>query len=177
MGYGGASLTTTSLNRPEFDEMLERIAAFDLHLPADMVTFQGHGQISDEAWQRAVLAWVHLTFGEAWSGQACASCRTALSWHPGTVGGDPDQCAHLTVLDYGYAYAESRPCDGGGVISQTTGWLETSEWAQIDEWLYGRSALYSGDNYLVAVGSQDMTDAGQTRLEELARNIYDRLSR
>jgi len=177
LGYCGQTLTVTSLNRPEFGEMLERLAAFELETPTDSLVFQGRGQIDDPAWQRAVLAWVHWTFGETWSGRACAACRTALSWHLGPLTtDDPSQCAHLTVLDYGQAYAEVRPCEGGPVLVQANGWLETDEWGQLDEWLTGRSELYSGDNYLAGAGSQSMTQAEQAQLEELARGTYTRLS-
>ncbi len=176
LGYCGADLTTIPLNRPEFKEMLERFGAFDLRTSTDSLTFQGHGRLTDEAWQRALLAWVHWTFGESWSGRACAACRTALSWDLGPLSADPSQCARLTVLDYGYAYAEVRPCEGGPAMSQTNGWLETDEWVPLDEWLYGRAALYSGDSYLAGEGSQDMTDAEQTQLEEVVRNIYGRFN-
>ena len=47
------------------------------------------------------------------SGATSASARTALSWNLGLVAYTPDVCAHLTVLDYGYVYAEQRACEGG----------------------------------------------------------------
>lgn len=177
LGYCGQTLTVTSFNRPEFGEMLERLAAFELKTPTDSLVFQGRGQIDDPAWQRAVLAWVHWTFGETWSSRACAACRTALSWHLGPLSAaESAQCAHLTVLDYGQAYAEVRPCEGGPVLVQANGWLETGEWGQLDEWLTGRAELYSGDNYLAGTGSQSMTEAERDQLEALARGIYTRLT-
>jgi inhibitor of cysteine peptidase len=183
MGYCGEALTTTSFDRPEFEEMVDRLAPFELKTPTDDLVFQGRGQIAGPEWQRAVLAWVHWTFGESWAGRACAACRTALSWHLGPLSPEPttssagsSQCAHLTVLDHGYAYAEVRPCEGGPLQTQTNGWLETAEWVQLDEWLYGRAALYSGDNYLAGLGSQSMTEAESAQLEALARSIYARLT-
>jgi hypothetical protein len=169
-------LTTAPLDRPEFDEIVRRLAAFELQTPTDSLTVRGQGQIDDPAWQRAVLAWARWTFGESWSGGICAACRTALSWHLGPLQANATQCAHLTVLDYGFAYAEVLPCDGGPVIAQSNGWLETGEWARLDEWLTGRSALYSSDNYLVGTGSQDMTDEENAAVETLARTIYTRIS-
>ena len=97
---------------PEFAEMAARFAPFTYNADSDKLVFRGYGSIASPAWQRAILAWAQWTTGETISGHVCASCRTAMSWFLDEVDGQPGICKHLTVLNYGYATAETVPCTG-----------------------------------------------------------------
>jgi uroporphyrinogen-III decarboxylase len=117
-----------------------------------------------------------MTRAELASGKTSASARTALSWNLGLLADTPGVCAHLTVLDYGYAYAEQRACEGGDLVSSVEGWLEQVEMAQFDAWLYGYSPLYVGENYLNGAGATSMTDEEAAAVATWAQALWTRLS-
>ncbi|MCC7353125.1 MAG: hypothetical protein IT330_05145 [Anaerolineae bacterium] len=177
LGYCSQLTARGQAVRQEFLEMETRLAPFQLKAEKESLVFRGKGTLDGPAWQRAVLAWAHWTFAEAFTGRACASCRTVLSWYFGEVPDQAGMCRHLTVLDYGYATAETVPCKGGEVQKQIGGWVETREWEELDEWLYNRATVYKEDNYFLGIGTQQMSEAEVAQLEEWAQGVYERLAR
>jgi hypothetical protein len=127
-------------------------------------------------WQRALLAWARVTRAELASGQTSATARTAVSWHLGAVPDMPDVCAHLTVLDYGYVYAEQRGCESGEVIAMTEDWLDEGEMEQFDRWLYAYAPFYADDNYLNGVGTDPMPEEEVGALRTWAEETWMRLT-
>ena len=177
LGYCGQPPAVTQAVRQEFTEMEARLAPFQIKTDQETLVFRGQGTLDSPAWQRAVLAWTHWTFAENFSGHICASCRTVVSWFFGQVPGQADLCTHLTVLDYGYAYAETVPCKGGTVQKQSGGWIDTASWEQLDNWLYSRTNVYKDDNYFLGTGAQEMSDSEVTQLAQWAQGVYDRLAK
>lgn len=159
-----------------WSELGERLGAFELETPTEQLSFSGRGESAAPEWQRAVLSWARLTRAELASGQTSASARTALSWNLGLLADTPDVCAHLTVLDYGYAYAEQRACASGELVSAVEGWLEEAEMAQFDAWLYGYSPLYVDDNYLSGVGEAGMAEDETAAVATWAQAVWTRLT-
>jgi hypothetical protein len=176
-GYCGETQAISFMNRPEFKEMVATFAPFEYETESERLIFRGRGDVASPAWQRAILAWTQWTYSESVTGRVCASCRAALSWHLGEVPGWSDRCMHLTVLNFGYTYAEILPCAGGEVYSRVAGWLETEEWERLDAWLYSRSAVYQENNYFEGMGSQSMSQAEVADLVHLAHLIYNRMNR
>ncbi len=153
-----------------------RFGSFEYETPSERLTFQGMGSLVDPAWQRALLAWARVTRAELASGQTSATARTALSWNLGAVPDAADVCAHLTVLDYGYAYAEQRGCESGELVSSAEDWLSPEEMQQFDEWLYGYAPFYAGDNYINGVGQEQMAESDAAAVQEWAAALWTRLS-
>jgi hypothetical protein len=175
-GLCGEGLQAADDPRPEFAELAALVAPFELDTGTERIVFRGAGQEDDPAWQQAVLDWARWTFGEAYSGRACASCRTAVSWQLGEAEGQAGVCAHATVLNYGYAYAEQRPCGGGDVQSVGAGWLTTDEWAAFSGLMGSRATTYSGDNYVNGSGESTLSEAELADVAALMQGIYDRLA-
>ena len=117
-----------------------------------------------------------MRYAELSSGKVSAAASTALSWRLGPLPEQPESCRHLTVLDFGYAQAETRPCAGGDVLDSSNGWLQTAELEQLDRWVYERAALYAGDNYIAGVGSQPTSDAEAAAAEQWAAGVWNRLA-
>lgn len=157
-------------------DMAERFGRFIYETPSERLIFEGMGLIDDEIWQRALLAWARVTRAEMATGQSSATARTALSWHLGPVPDTTDVCAHLTVLDYGYAYAEQRACESGELISASEDWLEQAEMQQFDRWLYTFAPLYVEDNYLNGAGLELMPEEETADLQAWAENLWVRLA-
>ena len=88
----------------------------------------------------------------------------------------PEVCAHLTVLDYGYAYAEQRACESGELVSSTEDWLNQEEMQQFDAWLYAYAPLYVDDNYLNGVGQEQMPEGEATAVQAWAEALWLRLT-
>ena len=127
------------------------------------------------AWQRALLTWARARYAELSSGKVSAAGNTVVSWDLGPVADDDQSCKHLTVLSWGYAYAETRPCAGGNVQELKDGWLETAELEQLDPWLYERIPLYVDDNYVAGVGNLPITDAEFAEVAQWAEDVWQRL--
>lgn len=159
----------------DWDDIQNRFASFVYHTPAETLTFTGRGAISGEAWQRALLAWARMTRAELATGHVSAAGRTVLSWYFGQVPDQADVCEHLTVLNYGYAYADTVNCQGGEVIDSTGAWLTDAELNQLDPWLYQRAALYVEQNYLAGQGSTTMSDAEAAAVAQWAAAVRARI--
>lgn len=157
-------------------ELGDRFGAFVYETPGERLTFEGMGRLTDPVWQRALLAWARITRAELASGQTSATARTALSWHLGPVPGAPDVCAHLTVLDYGYAYAEQRACGSGELVSMSEDWLDQAEMQPFDRWLYTFAPVYVDDNYLNGAGQELMPEEETGDLQRWAESVWGRLA-
>jgi hypothetical protein len=161
-------------HQPLAIELAARLAPFVLETAAERLVVNGLGQLAGPAWQRAALNWARWTYAEMASGRACAACRTVLAWNLGETGSGI--CDHLTVLNFGYAYAETRPCAGGAALSHSEGWLEAAEWERLDNWLVNRAPINDGEDYLAGEGAQVMSAEELAQLLELARSLYIRLA-
>lgn len=160
----------------EWTEIQTRFAPFTLDAVSDSVAFGGVGDLAGPAWQRALLAWTHFTYGELVIGRTSAAARTAVSWYLGEASGQSGICNHLTVLVYGYAYAEQASCQGGGTVqNRVGGWLTSAEMEAFDALLYRRGPLYEGDNYFSGLGDQPWNDGDSIAVEEWAQQVYARL--
>jgi hypothetical protein len=159
----------------EWSEMLVRFAPFTAETIQGRVDFQGQGQITSPAWQRAIAAWARFTYLELSSGRVSASVRTVLSWWVGEVADRPGYCRHLVVLISGYAYTDILPCDGHEAQAVAGGWLDTAEWDKFDAWLYQQAPLYQGDNYLSGLGTAEMSEDEVAALTDWATDVYTRL--
>lgn len=162
----------------EWADWQTRVGTFTLDQGEDQLAVQGQGSGLDDAWQRALLQWTRLTYGQLASGRVSATGPTSLSWFLATDPAQPDLCQHLTVLAYGYAYAQLVPCAGGGTpTQQQMGWLTSEELDQFDGWLYAAQPLYAEDNYLAGEGEQILDDAEIADVAAWAAAVYARLQR
>lgn len=159
----------------DWDDIQNRFASFVYQTPTETLTFTGRGTVSGEAWQRAILTWARMTRAELATGRASATSRTVMSWFIREVPDQAHVCEHLTVLSYGYAYAETVDCEGGEVIDATGDWLTDTEMVQLDQWLYQRSALYSDRNYLDGKGQEAMSNAESTAAGQWATAVRSRI--
>jgi hypothetical protein len=160
----------------DWEYLRDHFAPFVYETDTERITFEGMGSSRGDAWQRAILAWARMRYAELSSGKVSAAAGTILSWRLGPNPEQPETCRHLTVLAYGYAQAETRPCAGGEVLESSNGWLQTAELEQLDPWVYERAALYAGDNYVAGVGSQPMSDAEAAAAEQWAAEVWNRLA-
>ncbi len=166
---------TVAAAAAQWDEILTRFAPFSVESDSEKLTLAGQGEISGEAWQRAVLAWTRDSYGELSSGRVSAAGRTALSWWLGEVDGQPGQCRHLVVLNYGYAYANVDPCQGGENISSVGGWLSDAEMDFFDDLLYNRGESYVDDNYVAGQGQGELSADEVEIVTAWAEGVYNRL--
>lgn len=159
----------------DWEYLRDTFAPFVYETATESITFDGMGLVSGEAWQRAILAWARARHAELSTGKTSATISTAMSWHLGQDFSQKNVCLHLTVLDYGYAYAEERMCEGGDVLETTGGWLTSEELAQFDEWLYQRAPLSVDNNYLAGLGTTEMSEADQAAVNAWALAVHTRL--
>lgn len=155
-------------------DLQAQLASFEAETANGMLTLHGTGDATGDAWQRAAAAWARLLYSEFSSGGVSATGPTAMSWHLGETA-DADLCQHLTVLSYGYVYAQTIPCAGGPAQESVGGWLTGDELETFDNWLYGYAPVYAGDNYLNGVGTQEATEAETDQMDAWAQSVYARL--
>lgn len=171
----GETLPLPVTHGQEWTYIRTNFAPFTLTTATDQLEFRGAGELAGDAWQRALLAWTHLVYGELASGRVSAAVATALSWNLGEAPTQPGLCNHLTVTVYGYAYADHIPCAGGPVQNRDGAWLSDQEMAQFDRWLYGRQPVYEGDNYLAGLGDEPVSEAELAELTAWVEEVYLRL--
>lgn len=159
----------------DWDDIQNRFGSFVYATPTETLTFTGRGTITGEAWQRAMLAWARMTHAELASGRAGTTGRTVLGWFFAQLPDQANVCEHLTVLTYGYAYAETVNCEGGEVIATTGDWLTDAEMEQLDQWLYQRAPLYVERNYLEGQGDVVMSEAEATAVAQWAAAVRARI--
>jgi hypothetical protein len=159
----------------QWTEILDRFAPFVYRSGEWDLVFAGQGDIYHPVWQRALVAWAQISYGETVSGQVSATSRTALSWWLGEEEGEEGLCRHLVVLSHGYAYANVDPCAGGETQTVAEGWLETAEMEAFHGWLYSTAPTYVEDNYLDGRGEQELNQEATEQLTQWAENVYQRL--
>ena len=159
----------------EWAEMQTHFAAFDYATDATTLTFNGTGAVAGEAWQRALAAWAQLVYSELTTGRASATGATAMSWFVGEAANDATLCQQVTVLSYGYAYAQTVPCAGGNVQESTGGLLTDAEWTKVDAWQQAYAPIYVENNYVNGIGTQTAGDAETQQIAAWAQAVYERL--
>lgn len=159
----------------QWDEILSRFAPFVYRSGEWDLYFAGEGDVYHPAWQRALINWAQVTYGEATSGTISATGRTALSWWLGNAGGEADLCKHLIVLSHGYAYANVDLCAGGSSQTIAEGWLGTAEMEAFDNWLHIAAPTYREESYLDGHGEQELNQDSITELSEWAEHVYLRI--
>jgi hypothetical protein len=175
-GSAGQTRQLFSNRDQEWAQIQARFASFEYRSATDHLTFRGTGTVAGAAWQRAILSWVHTTFGELSSGRVSAAVRTKMSWMLDPLPGQTNLCAHLAIMSSGYAFADVAPCQGGGTMEDTqSGWLETAEWEQFDAWEYSRASYSKEMNYFEGQGTQTLSEAEVQAMDAWARNVYNRL--
>lgn len=159
----------------DWEYLRDHYAPFVYETATEAVTFDGMGLISGEAAQRAILAWARTRHAELSTGKSSATISTAMSWHLGQDFSQKNVCAHLTVLNYGYAYAEEIMCEGGDVLTATGDWLTNEELAWFDQWLYQRAPLTVNNNYFAGLGKTEISEADQAELSQWAAAVQARI--
>lgn len=159
----------------EWHEIQARFAAFTYAEGSNTLDLAGAGSTSGEVWARALLAWARARYAELSSGKVSAAVNTVLSWFPGQLEHEQNVCKHLTVLSWGYAYAETLDCGNNNLLQSTGGWLDTTELEQLDPWLYQRAPLYQDNNYVAGVGQQAFTTAQSDEVGQWATAVWARL--
>ena len=159
----------------EWAQIADRFAPFVYETPTETLVFEGMGGETAGQWQPALLAWARARHAELSTGRTSATINTAMSWHVGQDFTQKNICRHLTVLDYGYAYAEEILCEGLDLVSSTGDWLTNEDLAQVDAWLYARAPLYAGNNYIDGKGSQVMSEAEAAQVEPWAMEVWSRI--
>lgn len=173
---GGEPTQTTTLG-PVWGQIRAQFASFTLETPQVQLLFAGEGAAAGEAWQRALATWVEFTVAELSSGRVGAANRTAMSWWLGEIDEEPGICRHLIVLNYGYAYADTAPCERGQALSHEEGWLTTAEMERFDPWRSTWAPVYVEDNYFDGQGTSDATAADLDELAQWAADVYARLGK
>ncbi|MBE2238097.1 MAG: hypothetical protein IAE81_09925 [Caldilineaceae bacterium] len=172
------NVTTIDLDESllaRWSQMQERFAAFVVETPTERLAFTGTGAIAGDAWQRALLAWARTQYAVLSSGKVSAAGNTVLAWDLGPLDDAQSSCMHLTVLAWGEAYAETRPCTGGDVQALKTGWLETAELEQLDAWLTSYAPLNTPDGYVAGAGVQTTRAGDLAAIEAWVASVWHRL--
>jgi hypothetical protein len=178
IGACDGSMTNKEMGKAtylEWEALRDRFAPFVLETETERLTFEGLGNVTDEPWQRAILAWARLRHAELAGGRISATLATALSWHIGQDTSQKNICQHLTVLSYGYAYAEERLCEGGDLVNSLGSWLTTDELTPFDTWLYERAPFASNNNYIDSKGTQALSEAEAAEVNAWTTALWTRI--
>jgi hypothetical protein len=159
----------------EWEYLRDHFAPFVYETDTERITFEGMGHVSGDEWQRAILAWARTRHAELAGNRVSATMATAMSWHLGQDYSQKNICRHLTVLSYGYAYAEERLCEGGDLVNMGASWLTTAELQPFDTWLYQRAPFASDNNYLDGQGTATLSAAEQAEINEWAAALWTRI--
>lgn len=159
----------------EWEYLRDHFAPFVYETATERISFEGMGNVSGDEWQRAILAWARTRPAELAGNRISATMATAMSWHLGQDESQKNICRHLTVLTYGYAYAEERFCDSGDWVNSTAGWLTSAELTPFDTWLYDRAPFYVDDNYIDGKGTQPLSEAEGANANDWAAALWSRL--
>lgn len=154
-------------------DMVSRFAPFQAEMAQGRLSFNGQGQITGPAWERAITSWTQFAHAELASGRVGATTPTVLAWN---VGEQEGQCQMLLVLAHGFATAGTTPCQGGQMEVIGGDWVETTDWEQLDEWLYNRAPFYKDNNYLDGRGTTDMSAQESAALAEWVEKVYAELA-
>ena len=180
VGYCDSTLKTDSARGMGewMEKMRAQFAPFTYETAQDKLVWRGQGAVQGEAWQRALVEWNKLKYGELESGRACASCGTVISWWlPNQDAGA--MCRHVYVVQIGYAYANTEPCHNQSAppASQAEGWLTTAEMTQLDVWLYSSASFAQGDSYLDGKGAHTFGATEAKQIDAWAQQVFERLQK
>lgn len=159
----------------EWEYLRDHFAPFVYETETERITFEGMGSVSGDEWQRAILAWARTRHTELAGNRISATMATAMSWHLGQDYSQKNICRHLTVLRYGYAYAEERLCEGGDLVNMGASWLTTAELQPFDTWLYQRAPFASDNNYIDGKGTATLSAAEQAAVNDWAATLWTRI--
>jgi len=163
----------------EWAEIQNRFAPFGYKTSTDRLVFRGKGQLAGPAWQRAIVAWAHSTYGYLYGGRISATGRNVMElWYGNNeVPGMPGKCGVFAVRDIGDASVSTFPCGqtGGTAEEHFSDWLETKEWEVFDNWLYHRARLEMGQNYFGGKGKRKMNQREVAELSRWANAVSTRL--
>ncbi len=81
----------------------------------------------------------------------------------------------MTVLDYGYAYAEEIMCEGLDLMNATTDWLTSEERTPTGSRLYRRAPLYVDTSYIDGKGTEEMSEAEIAELNRWTAAVWLRI--
>lgn len=165
-----------SAHAEEWAEMQTRFGAFAYITDATNLSFNGTGAVTGAAWQRALTAWAQLVYSELSAGRTGAAVATAMQWSVGAVPEQSELCQQVTVLVYGYAYAQTVPCAGGAVQETTGGWLSDEKMTIFDQWMTNFAPVYVENNYLAGIGTVEASPAWQHAMAAWAQVLYQELA-
>jgi hypothetical protein len=181
--------------RPKTEEMLfesniwrfvDHFAPFEYRSSTATLSFYGRGKTKGEVWQRAIETYTsHAYSGLESGGSACAACAFVLQWSIAI----PDRrgyAGELIVREEGYATTVRISTAKKDAEKVAAGWLTTSEWTQLDNWIQTRrsQANYYGDSIcrnnpcvLDFKGTEDMSPLEFDALKQWVRKVYDRMQK
>lgn len=173
---GDSPTTTAELLSPavEWAAIQTHFGTLDqIATPHGTIAFTGTGPATGEPWANALAVWAEFAAMETISGRPSAAGRTTLAWQLGQIEGQPDRCAQLIVLAYGWAYANQIPCDGNGPGTQIAqDWLTDAELATFTTWTRQHSRVDDAAGYLDANGDAPLTAA---EVNAFSADTYARL--
>ncbi len=159
-----------------WQQIQDRFAPFVLETATERLDFTGMGAVVGEVWQQALLVWARTQFAELNSGKVSAAASTALAWNLGPTDDMETSCMHLTVLAWGEAYAETRDCAGGDILTLNAGWLDTDEMEWLNAWMRTHAALYAEPGYVVGDGAQEAGQEAYAAIELWSVDVWRRVS-
>jgi hypothetical protein len=73
-------------NEDIWGDIQARFASFHYELEGEKLIFEGKGEITSPAWQRAICTWSRTVWGQLYTGHVCTADSTVLAW--GTRNGE-----------------------------------------------------------------------------------------
>jgi len=171
-GQAEQQTTLGETHQSELDALQRRLAPFTLETPTGTLSFNGFGTSGSPAWERAVNAWAQVVYSEVAAGQVSATTPVVMHWQLGADAEEATICNQITVLAYGYVYANQLPCAGGDVLTTTGGWLNDTQLAQLDYWLTALAPVETAAGDLASQGSTAATPAAERAMEAWAELVY-----
>lgn len=149
----------------EWESLRDRFAPFVYETESERITFEGMGGETNEAWQRAILAWARTRHAELASGKTSATIATVLHRNLGEDSNQKNACMHLTALSFGYTYAEVRMCESNEVVELKGSWLTSEELEPLDRWIYD----------ITGTDPQAISEAANSEIDVWAQALWARI--
>jgi hypothetical protein len=178
-GPCGAAPSKAAFIPPQWEEIVAHFAPFAGKLQGAQIIFHGRGLACGPAWERALLNWVRESYNSLYTGHPCSACNTVIAWSFGETAPGSGMCSYLWSTGYGYAYSGTVDCVGGQATIVSQGWLDDSEWVELDAWINSRAEVYVGEtgaSYLLGSGEQEMDAAEIELLAVWAQAVQARLA-
>ncbi|MCB0130151.1 MAG: hypothetical protein KDD78_04860, partial [Caldilineaceae bacterium] len=170
------SITLEEGRLARWQQVQDRFAPMTVDTGTEQLDFTGLGTHTGEVWQRALLAWARTQYAELHAGAVTSAGNTIVAWDLGVDGNNASNCRHLTVLAWGEAYAETRPCADGPVLEITTDWLTTAELEQLDSWRTAYTTVEAEQGYMAGTGSATAGDADLAAMDQWAVAVWTRIA-